>query len=134
MKARYVQRGEAIDFTPSAADVAAGDVVKVGKLVGVSKLDIKKGELGALVLCGVYEMSVKAEDDIAMGDVVYFDTAAGTVTKTYAEGMIPFGVAIGSANSGGMVNVRLTQNMETPETPEPEEEEESAAEGEGGEE
>ena len=52
MKARYVQRGESIDFIP-AFDVAAGDIVKVGSLVGVAKLDIKAGELGALALCGV---------------------------------------------------------------------------------
>ena len=52
MKARYIQRGESIDYTP-AADVAAGDIVKLGKLIGVAKLDIKPGELGALALVGV---------------------------------------------------------------------------------
>ena len=60
MKARYVQRGDAIDYTPME-DVAAGDVVVLsGKLVGVAKLDIKAGELGALALVGVYEFA-KAE-------------------------------------------------------------------------
>ena len=44
MKARYVQRGDAIDYTPME-DVAAGDVVVLsGKLVGVAKLDIKAGD------------------------------------------------------------------------------------------
>ena len=57
MDARYVQRGDAIDYTPTA-DVAAGDVVVLSnKLVGVAKLDIKAGELGALALTGVYEMA-----------------------------------------------------------------------------
>ena len=56
MDARYVQRGDAIDHTP-AADVAAGDVVVIGKIVGVAKLDIKAGELGALALTGVYEVA-----------------------------------------------------------------------------
>lgn len=117
MKARYVQRGESIDYTPDAADVAAGDVVRVGGIVGVSKLDIRRGELGALALCGVYEMTVKAEENIAMGDVVYFDSATGAVAKTYAAGMIPFGVAIGDAVGGQLVNVRLTQGIGVPETP-----------------
>ena len=54
MDARYVQRGDAIDYTPMD-DVAAGDIVVLaGKLVGVAKLDIKAGELGALALTGVY--------------------------------------------------------------------------------
>jgi len=55
MDARYVQRGDAIDHTP-VADVAAGDLIVLAeKLVGVAKLDIKAGELGALALTGVYE-------------------------------------------------------------------------------
>ena len=41
MDARYVQRGDAVDYTPMA-DVAAGDIVVLAdKLVGVAKLDIK---------------------------------------------------------------------------------------------
>ena len=52
MNARYVQRGDAIDYIPDA-DVAAGDVVQLGRLVGVAKLDIKAGALGALALTGV---------------------------------------------------------------------------------
>ena len=52
MNARYVQRGDSIDYIPES-DVAAGDIVKVGSLVGVAKLDIKAGELGALAVVGV---------------------------------------------------------------------------------
>ena len=55
MDARYVQRGDAIDHTPMA-DVAAGEVVVLGSLVGVAKLDIKAGEFGSLALTGVFEM------------------------------------------------------------------------------
>ena len=55
MKARYIQRGDSIDYT-STSDIAAGDIVKVGSLVGVAKLDIKAGELCALALVGVYEL------------------------------------------------------------------------------
>ena len=41
MDARYVQRGDAIDHTPTA-DVAAGDIVVLANnVVGVAKLDIK---------------------------------------------------------------------------------------------
>ena len=47
MNASYVQRGEYIDVVPEN-DVKAGDIVVRGRLVGVSKLDIKAGTLGAL--------------------------------------------------------------------------------------
>ena len=57
MDARYVQRGDAIDYTPMN-DVAAGDIVVLAnKLIGVAKLDIKAGELSALALTGVYEVA-----------------------------------------------------------------------------
>ena len=72
MKARYVQRGESIDFTPTA-DVAAGDVVKVGDLVGVAKLDIRSGELGALALVGVYEAMKIGLAEFAAGAPVAYD-------------------------------------------------------------
>ena len=110
MKARFVQRGESIDYTPSA-DVAAGDVVQQGKLVGVAKLDIKANELGALALCGVYEMTVKTGDTIAVGDTVYFDKTAGTITKTGAAGLVPFGYAVTAGAGDGLCNVRLEQGI-----------------------
>jgi len=111
MNARYVQRGEAIDYTP-AADIHAGDVVRLGRLVGVAKLDIRAGELGALALTGVYEMKVKAGDSVDAGDGVYFDPLAGTVTKTApGAGSTTFsvGVAVSRAESGELALVRLTQ-------------------------
>jgi len=111
MNARYVQRGEAIDFTP-AADIHAGDVVRLGRLVGIAKLDIKAGELGALALVGVYEFKVKAGETIEAGDGVYFDPLAGTVTKTApGAGSTTFsvGVAVAHADPGELALVRLDQ-------------------------
>ena len=87
MKARYVQRGESIDYIPEA-DVAAGDIIKIGSLVGVAKLDIKAGELGALAVVGVYEIA------------------------TGASGAVKFGHAVTAATaSDATVNVRLTQGL-----------------------
>ena len=113
MKARYVQRGESIDYTPTT-DVAAGDIIQQGKLVGVAKLDIKANELGAIALCGVYELTVKSGDTIAVGDTVYFDKTAGTITKTGAAGLVPFGYAVTAGTGGGLCNVRLEQGIELP--------------------
>lgn len=75
MNARYVQRGDAIDYTPTE-DVAAGDVVILaGKLVGVAKLDIKAGELGALALTGVYEVAKSSGVAFAVGTEVGWNAA-----------------------------------------------------------
>ena len=76
MTAFFVQDGNSIDYTPSV-DVAAGDVVIQGDLVGVAKLDIKAGTLGALAVTGVFDFP-KAEGSgtaISAGATVYWDVA-----------------------------------------------------------
>ena len=110
MKARYVQRGESIDYTPTA-DVAAGDIVKVGGLVGVAKLDIKAGELGALALCGVYEIATNGTA-IEAGAVVFVDPATGRVCAESAAGAVRFGHAVAAAAAAdALVHVRLEQGL-----------------------
>ena len=111
MKARYVQRGESIDYTPEA-DVAAGDIVKLGKLVGVAKLDIKAGELGALALVGVYEIATGGMA-VNAGDLVSVDPATGKACADGAAGAVKFGHAVSSATaSDAAVLVRLQQGLD----------------------
>ena len=110
MKARYIQRGESIDYTPEA-DVAAGDIIKIGKIVGIAKLDIKAGELGALAVVGVYEI---ATGGIAVnpGDLVCVDPATGKVCAESAAGAIKFGHAVTKATTTDTtVHVRLLQGL-----------------------
>ena len=110
MNARYVQRGESIDFVPEN-DVAAGDIVKLGKLVGVAKLDIKAGELGALATVGVYEIG-SGGTVIGVGDVVSVDPATGRACAEGAEGSVRFGHALTKAGpTDSFVCVRLQQGL-----------------------
>ena len=103
MKARYVQRGESIDYIPEKP-VSAGDIVKLGKLVGVAKLDIAVGELGALALVGVYE--------IETGGVVSVDPETGKACAASAAGAVKFGHAVNAAAaSDALVLVRLQQGL-----------------------
>ncbi len=79
--ATYKQRGDILDYVPSE-DTPAGTVVKLGPIVGVTKLDIKANELGAIALTGVYEVEKATGTAINKGDKLYLDTATGKVTKT----------------------------------------------------
>jgi len=112
MKARYIQRGDSVDFTPTT-DVAAGDVIHIGVLTGVAKLDIKAGELGALALTGVYELAVKTGKAFSAGQAAYFDPSDGTVTPdapTGSGGAFLFGHTLAVAATGAAtVPVRLAQ-------------------------
>lgn len=54
--AKYVQRGDSIDFRP-LRDMPAGEVVRLGNLIGVTRLSIREGELGALAVSGVFDLN-----------------------------------------------------------------------------
>ena len=71
MLARYVQKGDAIDYRPTEA-VAAGDVVIIADLIGIARLDIEAGTLGSLAVVGVFDV-VKADGAIPSGSTVYWD-------------------------------------------------------------
>ena len=55
MLARYVQKGDAIDYRPTEA-VAAGDVVIIADLIGIARLDIEANTLGSLAVVGVFDV------------------------------------------------------------------------------
>ena len=112
MKARYIQRGDAIDYTPME-DVAAGDVVVLsGKLVGVAKLDIKQAELGALALTGVYEVAKADGVAFAVGMEVGWNADDGEAVPAGSSGSVKLGHAVALSGAGdATVLVRLCQGL-----------------------
>ena len=112
MKARYVQRGDSIDYTPME-DVAAGDVVILsGKLVGVAKLDIKAGELGALAVVGVYEIAKAEGIAFAAGMEAGWNPTNGEAVAAGASGSVKIGHAIAlTGATDKSVLVRLCQGL-----------------------
>ena len=74
MLARYVQKGDSIDYRPTAA-VAAGSVIVIADLVGIARLDIEANTLGSLAVVGVFDI-VKAAGQIHSGSTVYWDDGA----------------------------------------------------------
>ncbi len=111
MDARFVQRGDAIDHTPKTA-VAAGDVVVIGKLVGVAKLDIAAGELGALALTGVYEVNKATGTAFEAGAEVGWDAAAKAAVSAAASGAVKIGHVVADAGAAGTtVLVRIEQGL-----------------------
>ena len=74
MQARYIQRGESIDFVPER-DIAAGEIVIRNGLVGVARIPVKKGTLGSLALSGVFDVTKTAHCAFSVGAAVYWDAA-----------------------------------------------------------
>ena len=78
MLARYVQKGDSIDYRPETA-VAAGDVIVIADLIGIARLDIEAHTLGSLAVVGVFDIT-KAEGQIPAGATVYWDAGAQKAT------------------------------------------------------
>ena len=79
MIAKFVQIGDTIDYRP-ATDVAAGDLVIRGEIIGVAKLDIPANTLGAISLTGIYDVE-KINVAIDMGEKVYWDATTKKITS-----------------------------------------------------
>lgn len=79
-QAQYVQHGDSVDYTPTV-DVAAGDVIAIGTLVGVAKRDIKANTLGAMTVLGVFDVVKDPAEVIALGDSIYWDSTNSRCTK-----------------------------------------------------
>ena len=85
--ATFLHEGAAIDYTP-AADVAAGDVVVQGELVGIARTAIAAGVLGSLAVQGVFVLPKASGVGTAIdvGVDVYWDATAGVATTDADEG------------------------------------------------
>ena len=106
--ATFVQKGDAVDYTP-ASDVTAGDVVVQGDLVGVANLDIASGELGALAIEGVFDFpkATGGSTAIGAGSKVYW---TGSVANTTAASNTLIGKAVQAAtDADATVRVKLNQ-------------------------
>lgn len=115
--AKYVQDDDAIDYTPSA-DVAAGQVVVQGDLIGVAKTPIKASTPGALATEGVFDFPkvTGTGSGIAAGATVYWKASDSTATTAANDGGTPpttfplLGKATAAAADGdATVRVRLHQ-------------------------
>ena len=105
MYARFIHDGKAVDFVPTT-DVAAGTVIVEGDLVGVTKLDIHAGRLGALHVVGVFDVA-KGNAAITLGAKVYWDAAANQAVTT-ATGNKQLGICVQEATADdAVVRVRI---------------------------
>lgn len=113
MANNHVQPGKVLDYVNSTgADIASGDVVKAGALLGVALKDIPDGETGSVAVDGVFAVPKVSGTAIAQGAAVVFKAA----TKAFTVGAAVAGdvsgaaaVAFNAAASGEtVVNIKFT--------------------------
>lgn len=103
MTTKYVQKGEIIDYTPTAAK-ASNTVVALGILLGVVCADIAANATGALAIQGVFDLPKKAGSAITAG-----------AKLTWSAGDNAFTTGAGSAGDtlGGAVAIAAAASADT---------------------
>lgn len=77
MTTKYKQPGIVLDHT-AGADISAGDVVKMGNILGVALTDIANGETGSVQIDGVFELAKVSGAVIAQGESLTWDVSANS--------------------------------------------------------
>ena len=99
MTKNYVEDGNTMDWTNgTGADVASGDPVVVGAMIGVAHGDIADGEDGVLHMTGVIALAKDEADTWSAGDKLYFDATSGNVSATESD--VLAGTAWADAETG----------------------------------
>ncbi len=110
--ADFIQDGRSIDYTP-VADVAAGDVIVQGDLVGVAKVSVPAGHAGALAVEGVFDFDKEAEGGVtfAVGSLAYWDAVNNFAVATDGAGANKLlgKVVLAAGDNDATVRVRLAQ-------------------------
>ena len=110
--AKFVHEGHAIDYSP-VADVAAGDVVVQGDLIGVACTPITANSPGSLAVAGVFDFAkaTGGSTAIAVGAIVYWDGTNDVATTDDASGANKLlGKAVKAAgDNDASVRVRMDQ-------------------------
>lgn len=111
-EAVFVQAGDAIDYTP-VADIDPGDVIVQGDLIGIARVAIPAGTLGALAVVGVFEVAKGAGAGVSFsaGALVYWDDTNKLAVATDGAGANKLlGKAVAAAgDDDATVRVRLGQ-------------------------
>jgi predicted RecA/RadA family phage recombinase len=111
MDATYRNEGQYMDYTPSGADVAAGDVVVVGDTVAVATEKIEDGDLGALVIRGVvrFPKATTSTSAIAQGTKVYWNAVSEVVTETAGANKVAGYTVVAATAAATTVDVSLAR-------------------------
>lgn len=118
MAKNFVQPGQVIDFT-AGENIASGDGVAVGTMLGVALSDIALGGKGAVQIEGVFDLPKLSTAAVAVGQKLIWDVSEDRfiVTGAAAGDLNNCAVAI-EADAGGThgsptIKAKLTPGVGT---------------------
>lgn len=101
VNAIFVQEGKSINYTPAAA-VAAGVIVPLGELIGITKSPIAASAVGSLCIEGVFRVIKDGTSGpaFAVGEMVHWDSVNSLAVRGGAagSGIYPLGTCTEAAS------------------------------------
>lgn len=103
----YIQNGDVIDWTNTTdTAIAYHQVVPLATGIGIAQDVIEPGKTGGLVIAPHVFALATDETEVPVGTPLYFDPAAGKVTKMESAGAVIAGTSVGLP-AGGMIPVKI---------------------------
>jgi predicted RecA/RadA family phage recombinase len=97
----FVQEGKTVTVIAPSGGVSGGDLVVIGSIIGVAAFDAAEAAEVEVATEGVFTLPKASADDVSAGNLLYWDSAQGELTKTAGTGSKPLvGVATKAAGSG----------------------------------
>ena len=95
MATTFVQKGEVIEYANTSTAISSGDVVVIGRRVGIALEDIAATTgKGSVQLVGVfYDQPAVNNSAFVQGDNLFYNVGSNKFTNIYADGDIPAGWA-----------------------------------------
>ena len=116
MAKNYVQPGHVIPVT-APANVASGQLVKVGVLVGIAQNAALSGQPVEIALDGVWDVTKVSAQAWTEGQAIYMIPGTGEATTATTAGNIFIGAAAAvAANPSAVGRVRLNGSAPTATT------------------
>lgn len=98
MTTKYVMSGDVLDYHAGSA-ISAGQVLLIGKRIGVALTAIASGATGAVRMEGVFTIAKLSTDVVAQGDLLYWDSGNSRLTATVGSNTLA-GYAFKAAGNG----------------------------------
>lgn len=113
MATNYLAEGKVVNYT-AGADITAGSVVKMNKILGVAIADIANGAVGPVQIEGVFSCPKLSTAVIGLGESLTWDVSAGNFddqAATPASGDVTGAAAVAveaAGNGTTTVKVKFT--------------------------
>lgn len=106
MANNYIQPGEVLDHVAAAA-ITSGQVVLMGKRVGIALGKAAIGETVAVQVKGVFNATKVTADVVAQGALLYWDATASKFTTTVGTNTLAGYAAAAASGSATTVDIAL---------------------------